>query len=43
MGEFEIALIVFALNACVLGTVFVAAYVLNKSARTQFTNRTRGE
>jgi hypothetical protein len=43
MGELEIALIVFALNACVLGVIGLAAFALNKSARTQFTNRTRGD
>lgn len=43
MGELEIALLVFAINACVLGVVGVAAYALNKSTRTPSMNRPRGE
>lgn len=43
MGELEIALLVFVINACVLGVIGVAAYVLNKSARTPFVNWSRGK
>ena len=41
MGELEIALLVLVINACVLGVIGIAAYALNKSTRTPFTNRTK--
>ena len=31
--EFQIILVVFVLNACVLGLAFAAAWALNKAAR----------
>ncbi len=31
--EFQIVLIVIGLNACVLGGVFIAAYLFNKAVR----------
>ena len=43
MGELQIALLVFAINAGVLGIIGVAAYALNKSTRTPFTNRAKGD
>jgi len=33
MDEFQIAMAVVAINVCVLGIVFFAAYLFNKSAR----------
>jgi fructose-specific phosphotransferase system component IIB len=33
MAEYQIVLMVLAVNACVLGIVFFAAYRLNKAAR----------
>ena len=33
MAEFQIALVVIALNAGVLAVAFVAAYLMNKAAR----------
>jgi hypothetical protein len=33
MAEFQIALVAIAVNACVLGIVFFAAYRFNKSVR----------
>jgi len=33
MAEFQIVLMVVALNAGVLGVAFIAAYLMNKAAR----------
>jgi hypothetical protein len=43
MEELQIVLLVLVVNIGVLGIIGVAAYALNKSTRTQFKNRTRGE
>jgi len=43
MGELQIALLVLVINVAVLGIVGVAAYALNESTRTHFTNRTKGD